>query len=95
MVEHYYDIEMTRAGNPKDPLKSNEAMRKAIIRTAEKVAGSYAAVIVDPKTETTWAIKSGSSLYFGVGTVDETPFSLASSDLTSGSALHQDVGQST
>lgn len=83
MVEHYYDIEMTRAGNPEDPKKSDEAMRKAIIRTAEKISGSYAAIIVNPKTETSWAIKSGSSLYFGVGTVDELPFSLASSDLTS------------
>lgn len=83
VVEHYFDIEMNKAGNPEDPHKANEAMRKAIIRSGEKIAGSYAAVIVNPKTETSWAIKSGSSLYFGVGKVDKTDFALASSDLTS------------
>jgi glucosamine 6-phosphate synthetase-like amidotransferase/phosphosugar isomerase protein len=81
-VEHYFDIELNRAGNPKDPQERKACMRRAIIQTAEKMIGSYAAVIVDPETETSWAIKAGSSLYFGVGTVDDMPFSLASSDLT-------------
>ncbi len=81
-VEHYFDIEMDNAGNPTDHATRKECMRKAIIRTAEKMIGSYAAVIVDPETETSWAIKAGSSLYFGVGEIDGMPFSLASSDLT-------------
>lgn len=81
-VEHYFDIEMDSSGNPTDPSARKECMRKAIIRTADKLIGSYAAVIVDPDTETSWAIKAGSSLYFGVGEIDGMSFSLASSDLT-------------
>jgi len=81
-VEHYFDIEMSRAGNPTDHNQRKQCMREAIIKTAEKMIGSYAAVIVDPETETSWAIKAGSSLYFGVGEIDGMPFSLASSDLT-------------
>ncbi|HOH97306.1 MAG TPA: SIS domain-containing protein [Candidatus Cloacimonadota bacterium] len=81
-VEHYFDIEMDRAGNPTDPLQRKACMRRAIIQTAAKMIGSYAAVIVDPVTETSWAIKAGSSLYFGVGEVEGMPFCLTSSDLT-------------
>lgn len=81
-VEHYFDIELDKANNPADHDARKACMRRAIIQTAEKMIGSYAAVIVDPETETSWAIKAGSSLYFGVGTVDDMPFSLASSDLT-------------
>lgn len=81
-VEHYFDIEMTRAGNPNDHEERKACMRRAIIRTAEKMNGSYAAVIVDPETKCSWAIKAGSSLYFGVGEVEDMPFALASSDLT-------------
>lgn len=81
-VEHYFDIEMHKNGNPTEPEARKACMRRAIIQTAEKMQGSYAAVIVDPETECSWAIKAGSSLYFGVGEVDDTPFSLASSDLT-------------
>lgn len=81
-VEHNFDIEMDRAGNPTDPEIRKACMRKAIIVTSEKMIGSYAAVIVDPETETSWAIKAGSSLYFGVGYLENQPFCLASSDLT-------------
>ncbi len=81
-VEHYFDIEMDKAGNPGDPELRKACMRHAIIRTAEIIVGSYAAVIVDPVTRVSWAIKAGSSLYFGVGSVDGDTFSLASSDLT-------------
>lgn len=81
-VEHYFDIELAKAGNPTAPEQRKACMRRAIIQTSEKMIGSYAAVVVDPETETSWAIKAGSSLYFGVGTVDGLPFSLASSDLT-------------
>jgi len=46
------------------------------------MVGSYAAVIVDPFTEYSYAIKAGSSLYFGIGERDDNSFCLASSDLT-------------
>ncbi|HNX03560.1 MAG TPA: glutamine--fructose-6-phosphate aminotransferase, partial [Candidatus Cloacimonas sp.] len=66
-VEHYFDIEMDKADNPTEPELRKKCMRQAIIQTAGKLVGSYAAVIVDPDTETSWAIKTGSSLYFGIG----------------------------
>ena len=81
-VEHYFDIEMDLAGNPAQTEQRLACMRRAIIATADRIVGSYAAVIVDPVTQTMWAIKAGSSLYFGVGELDGEPFSLASSDLT-------------
>ncbi|HNX38032.1 MAG TPA: SIS domain-containing protein [Candidatus Cloacimonadota bacterium] len=81
-VEHYFDIEMIRAGNPIDHNERKACMRRAIIQTAQKMVGSYAAVIVDPVTQTSWAIKAGSSLYFGIGEIEEQKFCLASSDLT-------------
>lgn len=82
MVEHYFDIQMDKAGNPADFDARKECMRKAIIETADKIIGSYAAVIVDPVTQVSWAIKAGSSLYFGIGEIEGLPFGLASSDLT-------------
>lgn len=81
-VEHYFDIQMTKAGNPEDHDARKSCMRQAIIETADKIIGSYAAVIVDPVTQTSWAIKAGSSLYFGIGVIEDMPFGLASSDLT-------------
>ncbi len=81
-VEHQFDLEMNKANNPSTLDLRKACMRRAIIQTAEKMIGSYAAVIVDPITETSWAIKAGSSLYFGVGTIEDMPFCLASSDLT-------------
>jgi len=81
-VEHFFDIEMDVAGNPQAAEARKACMRRAIIRTAEKMVGSYAAVVADPVTQTLWAIKAGSSLYFGVGELDGEPFALASSDLT-------------
>ncbi|MFA7025304.1 MAG: SIS domain-containing protein, partial [Candidatus Cloacimonadaceae bacterium] len=81
-VEHYFDIELDKLKGEVDPFARKACMRRAIISTAEKMVGSYAAVIVDPETQTSWAIKAGSSLYFGVGEIDDMPFSLASSDLT-------------
>jgi glucosamine 6-phosphate synthetase-like amidotransferase/phosphosugar isomerase protein len=84
-IEHYFDNELE-----KHPLaKQNkveirrEAMRRAIITAAQKMVGSYAAVVVDPITEYMYAIKAGSSLYFGIGEIeDKKVFGLASSDLT-------------
>ena len=83
-IEHYFDNELERHPN-KNQRKENirrTAMKRAIIRAANKMVGSYAAVVVDPITEYSYAIKAGSSLYFGVGIVDDNEFSLASSDLT-------------
>ena len=81
-VEHYFDIEMDRAGDPVIHEERKACMRRAIIQTSQKMVGSYAAVIVDPVTQTSWAIKAGSSLYFGLGEIEDQKFGLASSDLT-------------
>ncbi len=54
------------------------------IRKAEGLAeGSYAAAVSDPKVEGIFAIKSGSSLYAGLGMDDRGDFIVVSSDLTS------------
>lgn len=55
------------------------AMRVAIVKAGARLKGSYAAVVVDPVSRTLWAIKQGSSLYFGLG----DDFAIASSDLSS------------
>ena len=84
-VEHCFDIELERfpAKDHKKEDIRRECMRKAIVCAAQKMVGSYAAVIVDPITEFSYAIKAGSSLYFGIGEVEESNhFGLASSDLT-------------
>jgi len=81
-IEHYFDVEMDKAGNPDSAEGHKNAMRAAIIQAADKMIGSYAAVVVDPQTHTMYAIKAGSSLYFGIGELDGQRFALASSDLT-------------
>lgn len=81
-VEHYFNIELGMIKGDIDPETRKACMRRAIIAAFEKMVGSYAAVIVDPGTQTSWAIKAGSSLYFGIGEIDGLAFSLASSDLT-------------
>jgi glucosamine--fructose-6-phosphate aminotransferase (isomerizing) len=60
------------------------AMREAIVKASKRLKGSFAAVVVDPVSRTLWAIKQGSSLYFGIGR-DEIGggFAIASSDLSS------------
>jgi glucosamine 6-phosphate synthetase-like amidotransferase/phosphosugar isomerase protein len=55
------------------------AMRRAIVNAGKRLKGSYAAVVVDPISRTLWAIKQGSSLYFGLG----SGLAIASSDLSS------------
>ncbi|MDP8202826.1 MAG: SIS domain-containing protein [Candidatus Tenebribacter burtonii] len=84
IIEHYFENELSKIESSKRKIEKNrkQCMRKAIILGSEKMVGSYAAVIVDPLTETSWAIKAGSSLYFGVGEIDTNKFGLASSDLT-------------
>jgi len=84
-VEHYFDNELDRYSLSEQKTKKirKQAMRNAIILAAQKLVGSYAAVVVEPETETTYAIKGGSSLYFGIGETDgNNRFGLASSDLT-------------
>lgn len=77
-VEHFFARELAHTRDRR------KAMRDAILAAAAKLEGSFAAVIVDPVTRTMWAIKQGSSLYFGVG-ADEVGgrFAIASSDLSS------------
>ena len=84
IVEHYFDNELAKLKieNQAEVEPRRKCMRKSIIQAANKMVGSYAAVIVDPLTETSYAIKAGSSLYFGIGSIDENRFGLASSDLT-------------
>ncbi|HNX01133.1 MAG TPA: SIS domain-containing protein [Candidatus Cloacimonadota bacterium] len=83
-VEHYFDIELDKEG--REQQKKHDVrrlcMRRAIIQASSKLVGSFAAVVVDPETEVSYAIKSGSSLYFGVGELEGQSFGLASSDLT-------------
>ena len=83
-VEHYFDNELDKLSTQqqKNTLSRKKAMRKAIIHSAKLLVGSYAAVIIDPITEFTYAIKGGSSLYFGIGEIEDKKFGLASSDLT-------------
>ncbi|MFA7057462.1 MAG: SIS domain-containing protein [Candidatus Cloacimonadales bacterium] len=83
-IEHYFDIELDK--HKESDQKNHEirtaCMRAAIVQAGKKVVGSYAAVICDPITEVSWAIKAGSSLYFGMGEIDGNKFGLTSSDLT-------------
>jgi glucosamine 6-phosphate synthetase-like amidotransferase/phosphosugar isomerase protein len=84
-VEHYFDIELQKQPvNMREDYETRSiSMRKAIIKAAKDMIGSYAAVIVDPVTELSYGIKAGSSLYFGIGTLEgDNSFSLVSSDLT-------------
>ncbi|MCK4956246.1 MAG: SIS domain-containing protein, partial [Candidatus Cloacimonetes bacterium] len=83
-VEHYFDNELDKYSSKEklDVQIRRKSMKNAIIRAADKMVGSYAAVVVDPITEYSYAIKAGSSLYFGVGEIDNNLFGLTSSDLT-------------
>ncbi len=82
-VEHFFAREVAHVA-PNDPLARKGAMRAALLLAAKKLEGSFAAVIVDPVTRTMWAIKQGSSLYFGVGAdAAGGRFAIASSDLSS------------
>lgn len=84
VIEHYFDqnLEQFSKKSKITTKKRIEALRKAILKTSTMVEGSYAAVIIDPETEVMWGIKSGSSLYAGVGQYHGNPFTLVSSDLT-------------
>lgn len=84
LIEHYFDNELDHL-RPEEQNQTElrrASMRKAIIKAGEKVIGSFAAVVTDPVTGYQYAIKAGSSFYFGVGKIDDNDFALASSDLT-------------
>jgi glutamine---fructose-6-phosphate transaminase (isomerizing) len=72
-VEHEFAAALRDGGDRR------AAMRAAIVNAGARLKGSYAAVVVDPIARTLWAIKQGSSLYFGIG----EDFRIASSDLSS------------
>jgi glucosamine 6-phosphate synthetase-like amidotransferase/phosphosugar isomerase protein len=82
-VEHFFDLELRKSPNA-DADARRRCMRQALVAAAARLEGSFAAVIVDPQTRVMWAIKQGSSLYFGVG-ADRAGgrFAIASSDLSS------------
>jgi glucosamine 6-phosphate synthetase-like amidotransferase/phosphosugar isomerase protein len=66
------------------PERRRERMRAAIVEAGARLQGSYAAVVVDPVSRCAWAIKAGSSLYFGIGADPSFGrFGIASSDLSS------------
>jgi len=85
-IEHYFDMYLSElAGSVKSRKKEirKKAMRKAIVKAGKILEGSFAAIVVDPITEMLYAIKSGSSLYVGIGNNESgNDFILASSDLT-------------
>lgn len=99
LIEHFYfnnkKIDYKKNENFKDLLKllpslnnkDNEnlilAFIDAIRKADAKSNGSYAACIADPQLHGIFAIKSGSSLYAGIGKDEEGEFIVVSSDLTS------------
>lgn len=84
-VEHFFAAGLgADDGDRNDAGFRRRCMRSAILEAGTRLKGSYAAVVVDPVSRTLWAIKQGSSLYFGFGR-DENGgrFAIASSDLSS------------
>lgn len=83
-VEHFFARELAAAGEPREAGLRRGAMRAALVKAAQRLEGSYAAVVVDPVSRTLWAVKQGSSLYFGIGRqTGGGKLALASSDLSS------------
>ena len=85
-VEHFYAAAL--AGQPAEARGEAEVrrtcMRRAIREAGARMVGSFAAVIVEPTLGEAWAIKAGSSLYFGLGEdAIGGRFAIASSDLSS------------
>jgi glutamine---fructose-6-phosphate transaminase (isomerizing) len=80
-VEHYFHLAMEKSENS----NPRQAMREAIVEAGQRLEGSYAAIIVLPDENCSWAIKAGSSLYAGQGESEDdpdNPFFVVSSDLT-------------
>lgn len=85
-VEHFFAKRLAAVppGESRAPAVRLPLMRDAIVEASARLKGSFAAVIVDPITRTAWAIKRGSSLYFGIGGGGAADrFAIASSDLSS------------
>ncbi|HEY9053862.1 MAG TPA: SIS domain-containing protein [Rectinemataceae bacterium] len=97
MVEEYYEANSRLASSDLASLRQAYAasglregvpdsvlrMVDAIKKTETLLEGSYAAIIADPRLPGVFAMKSGSSLYAGMGADSEGSFILVSSDLTS------------
>jgi glucosamine 6-phosphate synthetase-like amidotransferase/phosphosugar isomerase protein len=82
-VEHLFARELEESASASGDAR-RAAMRRALVAAGERLQGSFAAVIVDPVTKSLWAVKQGSSLYFGVGQdAAGGAFAIASSDLSS------------
>ncbi len=76
-------VAFEKAGT-KTRLSARHLLMIAAIRQAEAEAvGSYAACIADPDVDGVFAMKSGSSLYAGIGTDANGSFVVVSSDLSS------------
>ena len=85
-VEHYFHRELTALPQERrlDAEARRACMRRAWLAAASRLDGSFAAVVVDPVSRVVWAVKQGSSLYFGVGKGGPGGhFCIASSDLSS------------
>lgn len=85
-AEHFFARELADLPETvrRDPASRRRAMQKALSLASARLKGSYAAVIVDPVSRTVWAVKKGSSLYFGVGeSTAGGKFGIVSSDLSS------------
>ena len=84
-VEHYFARELALLGaNVRETTARRAAMRRALVAANARLEGSFAAVVVDPVSRCVWAVKKGSSLYFGIGKDDiGGKFGIASSDLSS------------
>ena len=82
-VEHLFARELGLLADTSDAAARRGAMRRAISGASVRLRGSFAAVVVDPVSRVEWAIKRGSSLYFGYG-IDPKggAFGIASSDLS-------------
>jgi len=85
-VEHFFARELSHL-SPEERASApwrRAAMRRAIGVAATRLEGSFAAVVIDPPSRTAWAVKQGSSLYFGFGRDGAAGgFGVASSDLSS------------
>ena len=85
LIEHCFEAALEGEGSAARarPEVRRASMRRAIVQACTRLEGGFSAVMVDPVTGTLWAIKNGSSLYFGLGR-DEPggAFAIASSDLS-------------
>lgn len=85
-IEHCFALalESLPASRRLDGESRREAMRLAVSQAVRRIEGSFAAVVVDPVSRTLFAMKLGSSLYFGFGRDEKGgAFGIASSDLSS------------